>query len=126
VDTNPLKLNILVVDDDKDLAAIMKLSLKKKHEVYLSHTLDEARSCMCANCIHLLLLDNRLPDGSGLDFIPEIRQKYPDAKIVMLSADIPLYVEKPAIAAGARGFISKPFDVHIIDNMIISLFRADL
>jgi DNA-binding response OmpR family regulator len=126
VNVNPLKLNILVVEDDKDLAAIMKLSLKTKHDVFVSHTLKDARLSLGKSCIHLLLLDNNLPDGSGLDFILEVREHYPDAKIVMLSADLPHFVEKPAIAAGARGFIAKPFDLHIIDNMITSLFVGGL
>ena len=58
----------------------------------------------------LVVLDIVMPDMSGLDALREIRRSHPDACVVMCSAMGQQRLMEEALAAGARGFIIKPFN----------------
>ena len=55
----------------------------------------------------VILLDNNLPDGYGLDYIGLFRAMLPKAQIIMISA---MDIHNEAFAAGADNFFSKPID----------------
>jgi DNA-binding NarL/FixJ family response regulator len=58
----------------------------------------------------LVILDVRLPDGSGVDVCRELRDRYPDLKILMLTSHSDGEALRAAIQAGADGFILKQVD----------------
>jgi DNA-binding NarL/FixJ family response regulator len=55
----------------------------------------------------LVLLDISLPDMSGIDVAPRIRQASPDSKILFLSQHDSIQVANEALKTGARGFVAK-------------------
>jgi DNA-binding response OmpR family regulator len=57
----------------------------------------------------MVLLDNRLPDGFGLDFIGFIKENYPATKIIMISG-IDASAKDVAMEIGADLFLEKPFN----------------
>jgi DNA-binding response OmpR family regulator len=57
----------------------------------------------------LILLDNKLPDGFGVDFISYIRKKYPPVRIIMISGLAS--ARDVALANGADMFFEKPFSL---------------
>lgn len=105
----PLKHHILVVDDEHLIRVWLDAHLSDAgYEISLAGSADEARASFAAHPPDAVLLDLRLPDGSGMDLLREYREADPDLVVVMLSAhgDIPTAVE--AVKLGAHHFIEKP------------------
>lgn len=74
-----------------------------------------AQSCFEAQLLlriydfRLFVLDIHLPDGCGLDLIPTIVAKQPNAGIIILTADPQPEYHNRSVAFGVRHFITKPF-----------------
>ena len=73
----------------------------------ISHKLKECLEKLALQTADVILLGLALPDGNGIDFCDEIRQKYPDIKILMLTNDNEYSITKRVMDNGASGFISK-------------------
>ena len=118
---NALPLNAMIVDDERDLCMLLSMILKQKN-----------LNPSCVNCIadakkainqvnpSLLFLDNKLPDGYGINFISEVKKKSPYT-IVMITAHNSSTGQNQAIQNGADYFISKPFSSVMIKNTIDQL-----
>jgi response regulator of citrate/malate metabolism len=113
-----------------------KLSIKPAAHVYTSpynfcknlkpscvSSIADARKAIAIINPLLLFLDNRLPDGFGIDYIPEIKQEHPHTKIVMITAHNSMQEIQTAFNNGADYFISKPFNAEIIKNTIDLIIR---
>ena len=100
---------ILIVEDEGDMCLLLNIILNGK-DFTLDHvkTLAEATAYLQSASPHLVLLDNKLPDGLGIDFIPEIKKNYPDVRIIMLSG-FDASAGDVAVENGADVFLSKPF-----------------
>ena len=100
---------VLVVEDEGDIALLLELLLdSSKMTVDTARNLGDAREFMEKEQPDLILLDNRLPDGLGIDFISYIKLQYPQTKIIMISGVDPA-AEDAALATGADKFLCKPF-----------------
>ncbi len=103
--------NVLIVDDEKDLCWLLTNTLQNKgYNVSVAHSIIKGIACLKKKVPNLVLLDLKLPDGNGMDMLPEIKAAAPQALVVMISA----YgsEEKRAEAnnqEGVHGFIDKPF-----------------
>lgn len=112
----PLK-KILVVEDQGEVALVLEMVLAgKKVELDYVDTLLSASEYLQQQEPAIILLDNMLPDGFGVDFIRYIRGKYPSIKIIMISAfgtarDI-------AMENGADVFFEKPFPLEEFNDAI--------
>ena len=105
------KPSILVVDDEENLRRSLAIILRRKgYEVMIAGTIKDARLRLEASAYQLTFLDLKLPDESGLTFLPELRRKYPEMPVVILTAHDKLDVAIEAIRKGARDFLLKPFD----------------
>ncbi|MGV3619750.1 MAG: sigma-54-dependent transcriptional regulator [Archangium sp.] len=105
-------LTTLLVDDDRAFLAIAAAALQREGaQVTLAHSLHEARARMTSHEFELVVLDRRLPDGDGLEFLPELRKALPNAVVVMVTAhgDIASAVE--AVRLGATDYLAKPIEL---------------
>src|SRR5712671_7520632 len=99
---------ILIVEDDGEIALVLGMVLNgKKFELDYVNNLLSADEYLLQQKPAIILLDNKLPNGFGVDFISYIKKKYPSIKIIMISAfgsarDI-------ALENGADMFFEKPF-----------------
>ncbi|QDE69739.1 MULTISPECIES: sigma-54-dependent transcriptional regulator [Myxococcus] len=113
---------LLLVDDDRTFASLAASVLRHEgFRVTLAHSLHDARGAMSREAPDLVVLDRRLPDGDGIDFLPELRAQLPDTPVLMVTAhgDIASAVE--AIQAGARDYLSKPVE---LDDLVLRARRA--
>ena len=69
----------------------------------------------------ILLLDNNLPDGRGIDTIAYLRKKLPSARIVMMTSDTTNDLEKRAKSFGADYFLYKPFSREIVKSIVFGI-----
>src|SRR5579863_10024164 len=101
--------HILVVEDEGDICLLLELLLAGRNKVIDHvHTLTDAKDFIEREQPTLVLLDNRLPDGLGIDFIGYLKQEYPQIKIIMITG-VDGMAEDAVLATGADRFISKPF-----------------
>lgn len=120
--TTMVPISVLIVDDDKDLCRLLQASLPSKISVHVEHTLSEAETYLTHHKPSLLFLDNSLPDGKGLSFIKEVFKLDDKIKIVMMTADTFTGLEDQAIQLGASYFISKPFRLSRVRDILFSIF----
>lgn len=113
---------ILIVDDETDTCYFLSRNLSKRNfSISCVHTLGDASAAIHNEHPALILLDNKLPDGWGIDRIRSIKEKYPDIKIIMITAhDTPIEREK-ALNNGADYFLAKPFSIIEMNKAIDKL-----
>lgn len=106
---HPSPITILLVEDEGEMCLLLNLILDDKNLV-VEHvnTLSDAGDFLQRKQPSLILLDNRLPDGYGFDFIGYLKSNYPDIKIIMISG-IDKAAGDSALEAGADIFLAKPF-----------------
>jgi len=115
-------LKALIVDDEVDICFLLSGILRQKQlKPAFVNNLAGAREVLQKDTPAILFLDNHLPDGFGLDFIPYVKTNYPQVKIVMITAHDGLAERKKAQAEGADLFISKPFTREVIDYAVTKL-----
>src|ERR1700761_3528870 len=116
---------ILIVDDDGDLCQILNMILRDICRIQIEHTLKAASDYLAGADLNLsqliLLLDNNLPDGDGVDYIPAIRSLSPAIKVVLMTADQTPGIADHAISMGADLFLPKPLAVAAIRKHILTI-----
>ena len=112
-------LKILIVDDELDICYSLSRTLSKRGFIITtSHTLIEAEQQIKSSTPDILLLDNHLPDGKGVDFAKKISLRYPDLKIIMITAHDSPEDRFKAFSNGIDFFLSKPFTVNQINHAV--------
>ncbi len=100
---------ILVVDDEANVAASVRLVLEGAgYAVESCRTAAECARHVARSRADAYLLDVRLPDGNGIGLLPLIRQKHPQAPVVMISGHATIADAVAATRAGAFDFLEKP------------------
>ena len=111
---------VLVVDDEGQIGLVLDMILNDRN-----YQLDYVSSLLSADeylknqLPSLVILDNKLPDRYGVDFLIYLRKKYPALKIIMISGfgtarDV-------AIENGADAFFEKPFPLDEFNDAVVRL-----
>jgi len=101
--------NILLIEDEGEMCLLLNLILDDKNlNVEHVKTLSAANAFLQKNQPSLILLDNRLPDGYGFDYISYLKTNYPSIKIIVISG-VDVAAGDFALEAGADLFLAKPF-----------------
>ena len=100
---------VLIIEDEGDMCLLLNILLNGK-EMELEHVKDisSAQEYLAQNQPAVVILDNKLPDGFGVDFIGYIKANYPAIKIIMISG-YDASAEDVALENGADIFLQKPF-----------------
>ena len=108
---------LLVVEDQGEMCLVLDLILSdRKFELdYVSNLLD-ADEFLTKNKPLAIILDNKLPDGFGVDFITYVKKKFPEIKIIMISGFIT--ARDVAIENGADYFLEKPFSLESVNEAL--------
>ena len=122
-----MKIKILILDDDRQLAEEMsKFLIHKNYEVKTTHSLKEAKKQIETFHPDIALLDLKLPDGSGLDFLRLIKEQIPETLVLMLSGYGNIDTAVEAIKQGAENFLTKPVDPDYLLLTIEKLIKVKL
>jgi DNA-binding NarL/FixJ family response regulator len=107
------KFNVLILED----AVVTSVATSRALELELpdaaihrAQSLFEARLLLETYPIHFCILDVQLPDGCGIDFIPDVVTKYPNAGVVIVTASTLPDHRDSASAYGVLHFMQKPVD----------------
>jgi len=98
----------LIVEDEGEMGLLLNILIDER-ELELDYVKDllSAEQYLEKKQPSVVILDNKLPDGFGVDFISFIKNKYPSMKIIMISGFSS--VRDVALENGADVFLEKPF-----------------
>jgi DNA-binding NarL/FixJ family response regulator len=115
--TQPIR--VMHVEDHQDFRDLMQILLGGQSDIEVvaqAGSLDEARAQAACSEFDVAVLDLGLPDGNGLDLIPDLRQANPDVGVLILSAN--LDPAGPEMAASADKILDKLAPVEaVIDSV---------
>ena len=107
---SPTPISIVLVDDHQVLTDALTISLNSQPDMQVAgvaHTCAAARALLERVSPTVLLLDVDLPDGDGLSLAPEVRQKRPEAFILVLTSLVDDKTLLRAVETGVNGFVVK-------------------
>ena len=104
---------ILIVEDDNKLNDGIKLALRNEFFCLQAFSLQSASDIYKERSIDLIILDVNLPDGSGIDFMTEIR-KTDTVPIILLTANKMEMDIVSGLELGANDYITKPFSLMVL------------
>ena len=110
---------VLVVEDEAPLATLVAKAMRAEgYEAIVARTGAEAIELVSGRLFDVVLLDVRLPDGSGVDVLRRVKERDSGAEVVILTGfpDVPTAVE--ALKAGAFDYLSKPVDLGALARMV--------
>lgn len=115
--------HILIIEDDKTLSNGIALALKSHDlEFHQAFSILDAKKTMDAFEIQLILLDINLPDGSGLDFLRELRG-YSRKPVILLTANDTETDIVTGLELGADDYITKPFSLAVLRARVNTQLR---
>ena len=113
---------VLIVDEDRQIGNTLQMALESwGYECFKASNLAEASEALRKHEPQIVLLDIDLPDGSGLDFLPEIHDFQPDTIVVMITGNVSVDSTIAALRGGAHDFIGKP--IHL-EELRVTLRNA--
>jgi CheY-like chemotaxis protein len=117
---------ILICDDEPALRELMRVSLDAEYE--FAEAADAAEALELADRLRpdLVLLDVMMPGGSGLSVVERLRETpgLASVPVVVVSAFVSERDRAAARAAGANGFVGKPFDPDDLASLVRELLAA--
>ncbi|MEK7315269.1 MAG: sigma-54 dependent transcriptional regulator [Candidatus Eisenbacteria bacterium] len=122
---------LLLVDDEANIRSSLQGALGREgYQTDVAESLAVARARL-REAYDVILLDVRLPDGSGLDLLPEILAGHPETVVIMMSGHATIDAAVRATRLGAFDFLEKPLSLErlliLLRNATASLtLRAEL
>ncbi len=106
-----LMARVMVADDSEAIRLVLRdiLAIGKHELVYEAVNGEDTIDGYLKTKPEVLLLDLAMPKKSGLDIIRELKPKFPELKIIIVSASSDDKLISQCIKEGASNFISKPF-----------------
>jgi two-component system KDP operon response regulator KdpE len=129
---NVVAKRILHVEDEELNRRLLRAILDRAADPRLRATIvDEApdlltaRSMLAAHVPDVVLLDVRLPDGNGLDFLRELRTEHVSPRVVVMSASVLPAERAEAVRAGCDAFVGKPYTAIELTTMLDAVLFGD-
>jgi len=113
---------ILVVDDDRAVRSVLHVNLTKAGlHVTLCESPSEALETLREAPFDLVLSDVRMPDGTGIELLHEVRRRWPETPMVMMTGYGSVEDAVEAMKIGATDYIIKPIAK---DELMVIIERA--
>jgi len=116
---------ILVADDEESMRWVLSKALRKKgYTVDLAADGNEALRQVREQSYDLAIVDIKMPGMTGLDFLEKAREVRSDLLVVVMTAEASMKNAVEAMKRGAYDYITKPFDLEVVDAIIEKVSRA--
>jgi len=105
-----MKGKVLIVDDDRDLRAVLSALFEGEFQVTEADTGAAVQKAFGQEQPDVVLLDVKLPDADGLELLPQLKKRWPETEVIVLTGydDVSMAVEAGRL--GAYNFVTKPFE----------------
>ncbi len=112
LETVKMKNKVLIIDDEEDILSSCKNVLEDEdYDVDIAKDYDEALKIFESKKIDLVFLDVWLPNTDGLDILSNIKEKYPNTTVIMMSGHAGVETAVRATKLGAYDFLEKPISI---------------
>ena len=116
--------SLLIVDDDEPFLRRLARAMEKRgFEPEIAGSVAAGQAIATARPPAYAVIDLRLEDGNGLDVVEVIREKRPDARIVVLTGYGAIATAVAAVKVGATDYLSKPADANEVTAALLA--KAD-
>ena len=105
-----MKAKILIVDDEADLRSLLTSVLEDHYEVAQASNGAAVQKAFAQPPPDVVLLDVILPDANGLELLPQIKKRWPDTEVIVLTGHGTISMAVEAGRGGAYNFLAKPFE----------------
>ena len=114
--------SLLIVDDDEPFLRRLARAMEKRgFEPECSETVAGGKAIATARPPAYAVIDLRLEDGNGLDVVEVLREKRPEARIVVLTGYGAIATAVAAVKIGATDYLSKPADANDVSNALLAI-----
>ena len=111
---------ILCIEDDPDTCHLLAI-LFDEYRFEFTHTIGAALPKLATEQHDLYILDNWLPDGSGVELCRKIRLQYPYVPILFTSGAVAMTDVDAALRAGADRYVTKPCEPERLKEVVKEL-----
>ena len=112
---------LLLVDDDLPFLARLARAMEKRgFQPETAETVAAGKVIVQNQAPAYAVIDLRLEDGNGLEVVEALREKRPDARIVVLTGYGAIATAVAAVKMGATDYLSKPADANDITNALLA------
>ena len=120
-----MKAQLLVVDDERLIRTSLERALSALgHDVDAADSVAAATAALSRTRFDALVLDLKLPDGSGLELVRRLGAESPETKIVVITAHGTVDAAVEAMKLGAYDFLNKPFELDELITTVQNALRA--
>jgi two-component system response regulator RegA len=113
--------SLLIVDDDEAFLRRLARAMEKRgFEIELAQSVAAGQAIATARPPAYAVIDLRLEDGNGLDVVELLREKRPDARIVVLTGYGAIATAVAAVKIGATDYLSKPADANDVTAALLA------
>ena len=120
-----MKHKILIVDDEENILLVVKEAFTKKYEVFTASEGGAALEIIKREKPSFVFLDIKMPGMSGIEVLGQVKATGAEPVVWMLTGEEDLEVAANTLKGGASGYITKPFDIEVIRNVVLAAL-ADL
>jgi DNA-binding NtrC family response regulator len=116
------KHRILIIDDNEQIVAALKMFLDRKYEIFTAGNGVEGLAAIeqCENGMDLVITDLMMPEVSGVEVIATVKKKYPNTPVIAMTG----WGDHPAATAteaNADRLLVKPFGLESLDGCLTEL-----
>ena len=102
---------LLILDDEPRILSALRRSLRREpYEVFTAESVAEALRILESEPIDLVLSDHKMPGTTGLQFLEQARERWPDAVRMLITGWTELIADEAIQALGIRAVITKPWE----------------
>ena len=106
---------IAIVDDDRRVVSLLcSIFEGDGHHTGVAYSAEQALRLFGEQDFDMAFIDYRLPGKDGLDLLRELKARWPETEVVMITGEGNIEVAVEAMKLGACEFMSKPFTVDLI------------
>lgn len=121
----PQRETLLIVDDDVNALRSMERSLRhERYQVLTTTSVAAAFELMAMHTIQVLIVDHRMPEMGGIDFLVRVKEMYPDTvRIILTGYPEPATISDAINRGGIYRFLTKPLDDSLLRHEVADAFE---
>jgi putative two-component system response regulator len=121
-DRTSMRETLLLVDDEDAVRRVLYLKLSREgYKCEEANGAEQALHVLETVPVALVLLDIKMPDKSGIELLPEIKETYPDVAVIMATAVNNVDIAVQCLKQGADDYTCKPFN---LDDVSLAVQRV--
>ena len=109
---------ILVVDDDETIRDTLYDLLSEEHDCQTAESAEEALARLEVDDYDVVLTDISMPGLSGLELLGQVRQRYPNTPVIIISGIADQEHAQGLIRLGAFEYLLKPFRIEVVEKSV--------